>query len=512
MAIGRAKRSAINIGFSLVNRVVAMLLPFAIRTIMIYTIGIVYLGVDSLFSSILNVLSLSELGFSSAIVYAMYKPIAQNDNEKVKALLTFYKKVYRIVGLVILGLGVIILPFIKWFIAEGTEYPQDINIYVVYSILLFNTGISYFLFAYKSSILVATMRNDLESLIDTGRSIISHGLQILALLLFRQYYLYIIILPIVTVLNDLVRNFIIDKRYPQYKGTANISAEDKKDLLTRVGALIGNKIGGVFFTSVDSIVISKFLGIILLAQYTNYLTIYNAVFAIEGTIYLSFQSVIGNSLVVESKEQNLKLFKDLFIINMVFTCICTCCFATLYQPFIAFWVGVENVLPIEIPLMLAIYFFIRSIRRICYVFKEALGMWREDFLKPYVSVIVNLVVNIVLVKTIGLVGVVISSAVAILFIEIPWESTVLFKKYFKMNPLGYFGDMSIAFLLGAICFLGSYYICEYIQGNVFGIILRFIITVAVCLAILLPILMTTKYGKSVFTRLQNLLFKRRGKL
>ena len=317
MKVGRTRRALTNISVSVINKIIVTFIPFVCRTILIHTIGIEYLGLDSLFVSVLSMLSVSELGFSSAIVYAMYKPVAEGDDNKVKALLTFYKRVYRVVGLLILGAGLALMPNIEWFIAEGTKYPQDVNIYLVYLVFLLNTSLSYLLFGYKNSVLVATMRNDIDSIIDTIRIVASYGLQIVTLLVFREYYIYILVVPVITVSNNIVRTIIIDKKYPQFKGNGELSKTDRKEIVTRVGALIGNKIGGAVFTSVDSIVISKFLGLVVLAQYTNYYTVFTAVFAIENVIYISFQSVVGNSLVENSVEKNYSLFKDLFFINII---------------------------------------------------------------------------------------------------------------------------------------------------------------------------------------------------
>ena len=500
--VSRTKRSVANISFSIVNRIVAMLLPFAVRTVIIYTIGIVYLGLDSLFVSVLNMLSLSELGFSSAIIFSMYRPMANGDNDKVIALLNFYKKIYKIVGAVITTIGLVILPFLKYFIADGTIVPGDINIYIVYLVFLGNTAVSYFLFAYKSSILVASMRNDIDSLFDTIRSIVSHGLQIAVLLLFKQYYLYILILPVITILNDIVRNFYINKKFPQYRGKSSLEKDEKKEILTKVGALIGNKIGGVVFTSADSIVISSILGLITLAQFTNYFTIFTAVFGLISTIYNSIQSVVGNSLVVNSREKNLSLFRSLFLINSIITLCCTCLFITLYQPFITIWVGSSNVLPDNIPLLLGAYFFVRNSRRILVLFKEAAGMWKEDFLKPYISVMVNVGLNILLVHLIGLPGVVISSIVAIVFVEIPWETHVFYKKYFKMKPFRYYLynllALTITFITVAMC----YSKCDYIIYNVTGLLKRAAITLLICLAISSPFVVLTDSGNKIINRVK----------
>ena len=502
---GRTERSLINTMVSLVNRLVVTLLPFLIRTIMIQTIGIKYLGLDSLFSAILNMLSLSELGFSSAVVYMMYKPVADEDDEKMRALLTFYKKVYRIVGFVILGLGLALLPFLDWFIVKGTTYPSDVNVLIVYLVFLFNTSISYLLFAYKSSILVATMRNDIDSFIDMIRSVLSHGLQIAVLLLFKQYYLYILILPIVTISNNITRKIIIDKRFPQFKGTAVLSKKETYDIMTRVAALIGNKIGGVVFTSVDFLVISKYLGLVVLAQYTNYYTIMAAVYGVASAIYTSFQSVIGNTLVCKSKDENYLLFKDLFLINAIFSCVCTCCFITLYQPFIRIWLGESNVLPLIIPMLLALYFFVKSTRRICFVFKEAAGMWKEDFLKPYVSVTLNFTVNIILVQIIGLPGVIISSILALVLVEIPWETHVFFKNFFYRSPLSYYKNILLSILICVVAVAVSSYLCSLMPEGMLGIAIRLIITIAICVAIYFPIIMFIPYFKNTKQRITRIL-------
>lgn len=485
MANHTLKQSTRNVVINVVAKMIMMLLPFAIRSVMIYTLGNLYLGLDSLFSSVLNMLSLSELGFSSAVVFAMYKPVAQNDDLKVCALLTFYKTIYRIVGCVILCLGLVLLPNIHMFIAEGTECPQDINIYVVYLVFLVNTALSYFLFGYKNAVLVATMRNDLDALLDLLRSLLSHGLQILVLVLLRSYYLYILVLPVITAVNNLVRSYVIDKRFPQYRGKAKLPKAEQKDIMTRVGALIGNKIGGVVFTSVDSIVISAFLGLDILGRYSNYYTIFTAVYAIFSTAYTAIQSTVGNSLVSKDRKENYVAFRKLFSSNAVLTCFCTCCFLFLYQPFMRLWVGAENLLGNEIPVLFALYYFVKSTRRICFLYKEAAGMWRETWLMPYLSVVANLVVNILLVQIIGLPGVIISSVLALIVIEIPWETSVFFKKYFRIGVGRYVEDVlrSLLRTVAAVLLVGVSTSLLKFQNDILQLMLRLVLCIAATLVL-----------------------------
>ncbi|MBQ8325021.1 MAG: oligosaccharide flippase family protein [Clostridia bacterium] len=483
MANDMQRRSTRNVLVNVAAKMIMMLLPFAIRSVMIYTLGNLYLGLDSLFASLLNMLSLSELGFSTAIVFAMYKPVAEKDDRKVRALLTFYRKVYFVVGCVILCVGLTLLPNIEWFIAEGSAYPQEINIHVVYLVLLLNTVLSYFLFAYKNAVLIATMRNDLDALLDLLRSILSHGLQIVVLMASQSYYLYILVLPVITVVNNLTRSYIIDKRYPQYRGKERLDKADQKDIMTRVGALIGNKIGGVVFTSVDSIVISSFLGLEILGKYSNYYTIFTAVYAVFSTAYTAIQSTVGNQLVSCSREENYSLFRKLFAGNAVLTCFSTCCFVFLYQPFMRLWVGEANLLGFEIPVLLAVYYFVKSTRRICFLFKEAAGMWRETWLMPYVSVTANLIVNILLVKWIGLPGVLLSSIFALAVIEIPWETSVFFRNYFKISVKYYLMEILFSILRTSlsVCAVGF---CVYaVFPSTTSSFATLILRAAICFAI-----------------------------
>ena len=179
-----------------------------------------YAGLNGLFSSVLMMLSISELGFGSALVYSMYKPIAEADDDKVCALLNFYKKVYRIVGCVILTLGLVLLPFIRSFI--NGEVPADINVYVLYLAFLLNTVISYFAFAYKSALLTASQREDISNRIMICVSLVMYGVQLIVLWFLKNYMVYVILSPVFTVITNIARSVVVGKVYPQYKCRGSI--------------------------------------------------------------------------------------------------------------------------------------------------------------------------------------------------------------------------------------------------------------------------------------------------
>lgn len=473
MKSARTTRTIKNAVSGVVNKLVAMLAPFIIRTIMIQKLGVEYLGLNGLFSSVLQMLSLSELGFGSAMIYSMYKPVAEGDIRMVSALLNYYKKIYRIIGSFILVVGLVLLPNIKLFIAS--DYPSDINIYLIYLIYLINTVVSYFLFAYKSSILIACQRSDIENNIISICNIGMYLLQILVLMLTANYYFYILLLPFATIVNNIIRSWIVDRQYSKYAANGFLDRETKHDLLTRVGALCGHRIGGVVFSSVGNLVISSFLGLIVLGKYTNYFYIYTAVNGIISIIFQSILAIIGNTIVCKSPEENYKTFEELFLLNAWQTCFCTCCFVGLYQPFMKIWMGEEYLLPFGVAVLLSVYYYIVNIRRVCVGYKDAAGMWKEDFFKPYCSVIVNIVFSIGLIKSLGVSSVVIGCIVAIVFVEIPWETKVLFNQYFKRSSALYYMKLIGVTTVCAISGVITNWLCNKIPEGIGGIVLRFIV-------------------------------------
>lgn len=265
--MSRALNSKRNIITGLIVKLFATVLPFLIRTAIIRFLGTEYLGVTSLFTSVLSVLSLTELGFSSAIVYSMYKPIAENDENKICSLLNFYKKIYRIVGIIILVLGIILVPLLKLFI-KGS-YPSDINIYFIYIIYLFNTVVSYFLFAYKTSVAVAYQRSDLLNKTQIVVLFFLYGVQLIILFLFKNFYAYCVITPISTIIGNLINNYKMNKYFPNIKGKGKLNVSDKNEIITNVKGLFLDRIGDVSRNSFDNIVVSSYLGLSILAIFNR---------------------------------------------------------------------------------------------------------------------------------------------------------------------------------------------------------------------------------------------------
>lgn len=476
MKIERTKNTVRNIGAGVINRVINIILPFFTRTALLYIMGTKYLGLSSLFTSILSFLSLTELGIGAAMVYSMYKPIAENDDDTICALLNLYRKLYRVIGMVVLCLGLSIMPFLDRLIKD--EVPADVNLYVLYFIYLLNAVLSYWLFAYKNALLQAYQRNDINSNIASIIVPASYAVMLGALFFTRNYYAYAIWLPIFTVITNLVRSAYVDRLYPDLKPKGNISKELKTSITKKVAALIGTKLNTVVLHAADNLVMSAFLGLTMIAIYGNYSYIRTSVVGFVDIAYTAMTAGLGNSLQTETLGKNYRDFTKLSFMNSWIVGWCTVCLACLYQPFMKIWVGEALMFPYYVVLEICLYFYIYMIRKIPVVYKDAAGIWWEDRFRPYVCMVVNVVLNIALVQVIGISGIILSTVFS-LFISIPWENHTIFKNVFHRSSGEYYGKM---FAYAGTMFLGgllTYWVCGFFGDGIPAFLLRGVVCVIV---------------------------------
>lgn len=485
-----------------INKIVTMFLPFIVRTIMIYTIGVQYIGLNSVFTSILSILSFAELGFGNVMVYSMYKPIADKDNKKLSALLNLYKKLYRIIGTVILAVGLAIMPFIRKFI-HG-EYPSDVNLYVLYLIFLFNSVISYWLFAYKSSMLSAHQMYYVTNNISTVISIMMNAGEILALLLIRNYYVYVIMIPLATIANNLYVAYITKKMYPDIIPSGTVDKETSDDIRKNVLSGIGHKLGPTATTSIDNLVVSSYAGLVLAGVYNNYNYIITTVTAFVSLVFGNFVAGIGNSLLTESPEKNYEDFKFFTFLNSLLVGWSAVCILCLSQSFMWLWVGRNNgeeyMYSMTAVIILVIMYYVQQIRAIVTSYKTAAGMWYADRLKPYVATIANAILDIVLFPIFGVEGILLSTIFARAAIGIPWETNAFFKGYFKQPQIPYYLTIVKYALVTVVVGIISYFVCRILPDyNWWWLLIKGIVCSLCSAALFLVIYVRNPHMKRLFS-------------
>lgn len=469
MKIARTQNTINGFVWGAAGKIVNTLLPFLLRTVMIYKLGVEYLGLNSLFASVLQVLSLSELGFSYACVYAMYKPIAEDDYDAVGAIMSYLRKIYRVIGAVLLGIGLLLLPFLDKIVSG--DVPADINIYSLYLIYLCNSAMSYFFFAYKASLLSAMQCNDVINKVGLLTNTLLRLAQCAVLFLVPNYYIYVIMLPTFTLLNNLIKAYIVDHRYPQYMKKGLIADATRLDIKKRIVPLIGIKISTVLINAADTLVISAFLGLTETALYNNYFFVMSSVQAIIYEIHSSMLAGVGNALVVDNKDAIAKRFETLHFINAWLVSVCTVCFVCLFQPFIRLWVGQALMVPDGVMFLFCAYFFIYTFQRIIIVYKDAAGLWKEDAIRCYLACGLNILLNLATVKYLGLYGV-IGSSVFVGFVIDPWMARTVHKKIFDKSPKVFYWYFVKDILLCVLLCGAFFLLCRNLPDGWLGILAR----------------------------------------
>ena len=437
MKIERTKNATRNIVFGGMLKIYQIIIPFLMRTVMTHFMGVQYLGLNSLFTSILQILNLAELGVGSSMVYSMYKPIAEDDTDTICALMRQYRLYYRLIGIFIAVVGLMVTPLVPNLISG--EVPENLNIYLLYLLNLAATAFSYWLFAYKNSLLLAHQRVDVTSKITICVNTLQFALQLWVLCVLKDYYAYLIIALLSQILINITTAVIVGKMYPAYKPSGRLSKITVASINGRIKDLFIAKLGGVVLRSADTIVISAFLGLTILAIYQNYYYIISAVYGLIEVILTSITAGLGNSFITESNEKN---YNDMSRFTFLFSWligICTCCFLGMFQPFMKIWMGEELQLDYSAVICLCVYFYVYELTRLLNIFKDAAGAWHEDRFRPLISAIVNLLLNLVSVRFLGIYGIILSTVFALGVIEIPWLLhnlfTVLFEHSHKKSYL-----------------------------------------------------------------------------
>lgn len=506
MKIQRTKNAERNIVFGAILKAYQIAVPFLMRTAMIYFMGVQYLGLSSLFTSILQVLNLAELGVGSAMVYSMYKPIAEDDETTICALMRLYRLYYRIIGMVIAVVGLVLTPFIPKLISG--DLPLELNIYILYLLNLTVTVLSYWLFAYKNSLLQAHQRVDVSSKITLITVTIQYGLQLLVIVTIKNYYFYVLAALGAQALTNVVTAIVATKMYPYYHPVGKLAKSQVQDINHRIRDLFTSKLGGVVVNSVDTIVISAFLGLTTLAIYQNYYYILTAVMGFVGIIFQACTAGIGNSVIMESEEKNFRdLKKFTFLICWIVGC-CTCCFLCLYQPFMEIWVGKNLMLEFSAVVCFCAYYFIYEINQLLCTYKDASGMWHEDRLRPLVTAAANLTMNLIMVQFWGIYGIILSTVLSMLFVGTPWLLHNLFTVLFDRSQMLEY----LKILLKYVVIIGVSCIACYVASTIvnFSALGNLIYRVVVC-SILPNLIYFVFYRKTIeFSQCVKLLDKMTG--
>ncbi len=451
--MGRVQSAAKNIAFGYIGNLTTQLLGFILRTVFISYLGDTLNGINDLYTGILSVLSLAELGVGTALNYSLYGPVARKDYEKIKSYMQLYKKAYRVIGLVIAVIGLAISPFLPYLVKQPQGVSvRDLTLY--YFIFLFNTVSTYFV-AYKYSLAYAEQKNYIQTNTITITKMITVTLQIAVIVTTRNFYLYLLTAAAVELIQKIFISWYLNRLYPYLKdkNVKKLSKEETGEVVTKTKALVFHKVGDVARLQTDSMIISAFINVTLVGFVGNYNMILNSVANFVNIIFNSVLSSFGNLIATESKEKQYDVFK----VYRFFACwiygFSAVGFFLLLTPFIVIWQGNEKVLAASVVACILIDYYFKGDRIVLSNFKTAAGVFEQDKYLALIQGVVNLILSIVLVQKIGLVGIYIGTIVSGLIANIT-KPFIIYKVCFEKSVKTYFLD-SVKYLavLGGILVL-----------------------------------------------------------
>lgn len=458
MEKSRTKNTLLNSVVGIINYILIIIFSFVVRKIFTTTLGEEFLGLNSLFTSIITFLSLTELGIGSAMVFFLYKPIHEKDNNSIIKYLSFYKKAYLLIAGVILVLGV----GTAFVIPKFAETTIDIKKVIIYFILyVLNTSISY-LFAYKKSILYADQNSKVVVIVHGSTKILSNIVQIILLICTKSFLLYIISMIVFTALDNIICALYVNKRYSfvKQKATERLTKDERKLFFGKIIPVFLQNLCSTIVVSSDSIITSALFSVALVGIYSNYTLITQTLKTLYSQVFSAFTNSFGNLAVAEDKSRCLLVYKRAMFMAFGITCFCCSCFITLIQPFIALFFGENYVLPLNVAVAICCNYYFISMNVPAISVQNATALHKKDTWVMVVQALLNIVLSIVLGKYLGLIGVVAATVISTVLCPFISKEYVIYKHFFQVSVSKQFLRQLVYFIVTVIICSCSYVIFD----------------------------------------------------
>ena len=527
----RSKNSIKNASSEIIVRLLTAGSKFVLRTVFIYTLGIQYNGVAGLFNDILFVFSLAELGISRAIAYALYKPLAMKDDDSIVRIMKFYKRVYRIIALVIMLAGLCLIPFLKYLV-KGIDDVKE-PIWLIFILFVIQSASSY-LFIYKATLLEANQQKRIVSYINIVASIVQVVCESVILIVFKEYLLYLVFSIASTILKNIVISYVAQRQFPilKRKAVGPLTKEEKKQITADIGGMAIYNVSHVAVQTTDTIVTAAFFSTTIVGILSNYRLIVNTINTMISQASVSAVPSIGNLAVSATKEKMKEVYDRLsFILFMIGNFVCTA-LLTMMNPFIEdIWLKNSEyvfVMPTVIVIIFNLYLCIMQYPNTSYRYSN--GLFVQGRIRPAIMAVLNIVFSVALAYMFsehcaqqseaaqwGVFGILLATPLSRLVTETWYDPYIVFKHVFEMpmkkyilTRLSYF---LIAVLSCVVTFFGAQWLIDVLSvSNVYvEFLLRTVCSLAIPNLILVLIFFRTKIFKDSVSLVLSAVLKKRKK-
>lgn len=464
----RTGKAILNMSTGIAGQLLATLLKFVVRTVFIKTLEREYLGVNGLFSDILTMLSLTELGLDTAINFRLYKPLADGDEKRIRVLMKFYKQAYRIIGGVIFAIGLLCVPLLPFVIKDyGKLEALNINAGLIFMLHIMRSVSSYLFFAYRSAIMKADQKKYVLDLVGFVVTILTSIAKILVLVLWHDFVLYTATVIVFNVIQNFVNAIIAKKAYPKVfeKEEDSISKAETWSLLKDCGALFLYRINGVVAKATDNIVISSFLGLNYVSLYSTYLLFFTTIKSLLNKLYSSAKASMGNLFATESVEKRYEFFQIMNFLSILLFGTAGVGVAVCADELIRVWLNKTWLLPQPFAILIGIEVLVHGLTMNLGQIREVSGAFRQMWFRPILSAIINLGVSVILVQVGGEVwgihGVILGTIISAASTNLLIDPHLLHKYSFQnIRPVSQYFTKNGLYVLDliAVCAL-DYVIC-----------------------------------------------------
>lgn len=494
----RKKSALINLFVSFGSQILIILLNFISRTFFLKYLSAEYLGINGLFTNILTVLSLAELGIGEAMIFAMYKPMRNNDELQLSKLLNFYRQAYRLIAVAVAVLGIILSFFLETFVESIPDINE--NFQIIFLLYLANTVASYLL-TYKRSLLLADQKRYTVVAIQSTFSIIQVVLQIILLAVFKAFLLYLLVQIVCLILGNIFISLYANKNYSKViaNNKAQLSKKERKNIFNNIKALSITRIAGVIGSGTDNLIISKMIGLTTVGLVSNYTLIVNAINGLLWSILNGIVNTIGDFNVDSTVERRRTIFDQLYLGSYMLFTFVGVCIVSLINPFISIWLGEEYVLNSVLAFSLVLSIFIGGINFAAYSFRISLGYFKQVQWYYVAYAVLNIILSIFLGKYYGAIGIFLATSISRLITAEVADGYYVFKCGLKRNPIKYYlRDIFSIFTFSGLCFLVTQITSLITCGGILGFIMQCLIAIVVTTILLLLICFKQKGFQELF--------------
>lgn len=454
----------------MLGQLLTIILHFVIRTVFIHTLGKSYLGISSLFSNILTMISLADLGVGTAILYKLYEPIAKCDTKRIKALMYFYKWAYRIIGIIAALLGLCFIPFFPIMINDYQKFQAlGINAIAIFLLYLLQSVSSYLFFAYKSAIIKANQREYIVNLVGFFTTIVSGIIQIIFLYLFENFFVYVAISVLSVIIQNMCCAIIANRMFPYIKGSSEdrIGKDEIKGIFKDCGALFLYRMNSVVMKSTDNIVLAAFLGMDIVAIYSNYYIFYTTIKTLVNKVFDAVAHGLGNLHALDTSKHEFEVFETIMLIATIIGATTSVGIFVCADEVIKIWLGFDWVIKQPFSLLFGLEMYTLAVRAALSKYRSSMGLFRQSAMRPVLGMIINVLISVGTVKSLGICGVLLGT-IAADWLTFMWLDPLIIYKYGfnnKYSIKGYYFRFIKNFLITCVIAVVDYTICSHLVMN-----------------------------------------------